>query len=242
MIDDRRTLLFDIVRVGHVVRLVGAVEARADGSVGPSVEPDQARETLFGRRRQGVVGGAHISEHGAALRSGYFERVQDREERELGLIGRIGVPVGCALDAVPVDLAGVVDIAQPGHLGDFGVAVGDERVLPWRAEAAPESRELCCAEMLVAKHQHRMLGKGPRDPGEGRLVDRLRQVDAECLSAERLAERAQLRCIAHRLSSIRSGAHFTRHGLARLTNGKQPSNAAKCGARSRPSRARAACV
>ena len=62
-----------------------------------------------------------------------------------------------------------------------------------RAEAAAERGEFDGAEVLVAEHQHRMLGEGALDPGEGRVVERLGQVDAERLGAERLAERAELR-------------------------------------------------
>jgi hypothetical protein len=63
-------------------------------------------------------------------------------------------------------------------------------VLSRLSEAAPESSELGGTQPLVAEHQHRMLGEGLLCPGEGRIVERLRQVDAERLGAECFAERA----------------------------------------------------
>ena len=75
----------------------------------------------------------------------------------------------------------------------FLVPVADERVDARRAEPASEGGDIAGAEMLVAEHQHRMLGKGLLDPGESFVIE-LRQVDAERLGAERFAERAQLRC------------------------------------------------
>ena len=159
------------------------VEARAGGAVGAAVQPDETGEAVFHRLRQRVVGGAHIGEHRAALGRRDFERVQHREQRQHLLIGRIGVPVGRALDAVPVDVAVLVDIAQPRHFGMLLVAVADQRVDARRAEPPPESGDIAGVELLVAKHQHRMLGEGLLDPCEGRVVE-FRQIDAERLGAE----------------------------------------------------------
>src|SRR5207253_11485046 len=105
---------------------------------------------------------------------------------------RVGVPVGRALDPVPIDVAPFVDVAQPRHLGMLLVPVADERVDARRAEPASESGDVAGTEMLTAEHQHRMLCKSLMDPGKGSVIE-LRQVDAERLGAERLAEWAQLR-------------------------------------------------
>jgi hypothetical protein len=79
----------------------------------------------------------------------------------------------------------------------FSMAILDQRVPPRRAEAAPERREFPGAKVLLAEHQHRMLGKRMRDPIEFRFIERLRQIDAECLGSQRLAQRAKLWCVAH---------------------------------------------
>ena len=81
------------------------------------------------------------------------------------------MPIGGALDAVPIDAAIFVDIAQPRHLGIFLVAIADERMDARRAEAAAEGGDVAGAEMLVAEHQDRMLGEGLADPGEGGVVE-----------------------------------------------------------------------
>ena len=52
------------------------------------------------------------------------------------------------------------------------MAILDQRVLARRAEAAAERGEFGGAQVLVAEHQHRMLGKSLRDPGEGVVVER----------------------------------------------------------------------
>jgi hypothetical protein len=63
-----------------------------------------------------------------------------------------------------------------------------------RTEPAPKGGDIAGAEMLVAEDQHRMLGESLLDPCESRIVEGLRQVDAESLGAERFAKRAQFRC------------------------------------------------
>ena len=105
------------------------------------------------------------------------------------------MPVGRALDAEPVDVAVLVDIGQPRHLGKFGVAIVDQRMDFRPAEAAPESGKLGGAEILVTKHQHRVLGEGGLDPGERVGIERLRQIDADCLGSECLSERAKFACV-----------------------------------------------
>ena len=64
---------------------------------------------------------------------------------------------------------------------------------PRPTEAPAKGGKFGGAEVLVAEHQHRMLGEGALDPTESRVVQRPRQVDAEGFGAERLAERAQFR-------------------------------------------------
>ena len=51
------------------------------------------------------------------------------------------------------------------------MAILDQRVGTRRAEAAAEGGELGRAQVLVAEHQHRMLGKGTLDPGEGAFLE-----------------------------------------------------------------------
>src|ERR1700730_10912880 len=109
-------------------------------------------------------------------------------------MGRIGMPVGGAFDTVPIDVAVRVDIAQPRDFGMLLVAVTDERMDARRAEPAPEAGDIAGTEMLIAEDQHRMLGKVLVDPCESRIVEGLRQVDAESLGAEGFAEWAQFRC------------------------------------------------
>ena len=77
------------------------------------------------------------------------------------------------------------------------VAVLDQRMGTRRAETAAECGELGRAQVLAPEHQHRMVSEGPLDPGEGALLERLRQVDAEDLGPQRGAERAELRCLGH---------------------------------------------
>jgi hypothetical protein len=73
----------------------------------------------------------------------------------------------------------------------LGVAVLDQRVLAGGAELPAERRELSGAEVLVAEHQHRMLGERLADPGGSRGVERSRQIDAEGLGAEIFAQRTE---------------------------------------------------
>jgi len=81
-------------------------------------------------------------------------------ERRHRLIGRVGVPIRRALDPVPVDLAVLLDIGQPRDFRVFGVAVFDERMDPRPTEAPAKGGKFGGAEVLVAEHQHRMLGEG----------------------------------------------------------------------------------
>ena len=193
MVDDRRATLLGVFLVSPAHLLFGVVEPRAGGAVGAAVQPDKALEAILHRRRQCVIGGAHIGKHRAALARRHLQRVQHGEQRRHLLIGRIGMPIGGALDAVPIDVAVRVDIAQPRDFGMLLVTIADERVDARCAEPAPKGGDIAGAEMLVAEDQHRMLGKSLVDPGEGRVV-KSRQVDAESLGAERFAERTQFRC------------------------------------------------
>ena len=110
------------------------------------------------------------------------------------------MPIGGALDPVPIDIAGIINIAQPRDLGHAGIAVLDQRVHPRRAEAPAERGQCLSGEMLLAEHQHGVLSKDARDPGKGGIVER-GQIDADGFGAERLAKRAELRCIGHGRSS-----------------------------------------
>src|SRR5258707_5668368 len=101
------------------------------------------------------------------------------------------MPVSGALDAEPVDVAVLVDVGQPRHLGIFGMAVIDQRVDFRCPETAPERREFAGAEILVAKDQHRVLRERTLDPGESLGIERLRQIEADSLGAKRLLERTK---------------------------------------------------
>ena len=148
-----------ILLLGHA--LVVAIQALAGGTGAAAVQAGEAGQKLFPRLGQRLVGGAHVGEHGAALLRGHLLRVQHGQQRQRVLEGRIGVPVGGALDAVPVDLARLLHVGQPGDFRTLGVAILDQRVGTRRAEAAAEGGELGRAQVLVPEHQHRMLGKGP---------------------------------------------------------------------------------
>ena len=139
------------VTAGHgtsVILLVGralvvavqplAGRARRCGRAAP-VRPDSSCFLASGKR---VVGGAHVGEHRAAFLRRHLLRVQHGQQRQRVLVGRVGVPVGGALDAVPVDLARLLDIGQPGDFRIIGMAILDQRVRARRAEAAAEGGEL----------------------------------------------------------------------------------------------------
>src|SRR6266566_3007034 len=127
--------------------------------------------------------------------------MQDSQTRRHLLIWRVGMPVGRALDPEPVDIAFLVDIGKPRHFGKFGMAVIDQRMELRPAETASKGRQLSGAEILLTKYQYRVLREGILDPGEGLRIQRLRQVDAECLGAERLTERTKFAC-DHRRSLL----------------------------------------
>jgi hypothetical protein len=82
------------------------------------------------------------------------------------------------------------------------VAILDQRVGARRAEAAAEGGELERTQVLIPKDQHRMLGKGRLDRGEGVCLEWLRQIDPENLGSQRCAEGTKLRCLCHDRSSI----------------------------------------
>src|SRR5438552_15390833 len=82
------------------------------------------------------------------------------------------------------------------------VAILGRRVGARRAEAAAEGGELGRAQVLIPEDQHRMLGKGRLDPGEGACLEWLRQIDPEGLGSQRWAEGTKLRCLVHRRSSL----------------------------------------
>jgi hypothetical protein len=128
--------------------------------------------------------------------------VQYRQQRQRALERRVGVPVGGALDAVPVDLARLLHVRQPGHFGTIDVAILDQRVGSRRAEAAAEPGEGRRAQVLVSEDEHGMLGESRPDSVEGVRLERLREVDPEDLGSQRGAEGAKLRHLCHGRSSI----------------------------------------
>jgi hypothetical protein len=160
--NDRRPPHVAIRLVGHAFFV--AVQLLAGGTDTAAVLGGQTFELLLACLRQGVIRGAHIGEHRAALFRRHFLRVQDGEQRQVVLVRGVGVPVGGALDAVPVDLAVLFDVGEPGDLRAIRMAVLDERMLARCAETAAERGKLGRAEVLVAEHQHRIFREGAHDP------------------------------------------------------------------------------
>src|SRR4029453_10003342 len=103
----------------------------------------------------------------------------------------VGVPVGRALDAKPVDVAVLGDVGQPRHLGVLGVTIVDQRVKLWPPEAAPERSELTGPQILLGEHQDGMRRERLFDPGQGFGIQRPRQIDAKRLSSERALDRTK---------------------------------------------------
>ena len=97
--------------------------------------------------------------------------MQHGEQRRHLFISRVGVPVGRALYPVPVDVALRVHIAQPRHFGMLLVAITDKRMNARSAEPASEGGDVAGAEVLVAEHQHWMLGKRLLDPVESWIIE-----------------------------------------------------------------------
>src|SRR4051794_40378810 len=94
----------------------------------------------------------------------------------------------------PISATAQVTIHSSWNLGKFGVAIVDQRMDFWPAEAAPERCKLAGAEILVAKHQHRVLSEGGLDPGECLSIERLRKIDPDCLGSKSWSERAKFAC------------------------------------------------
>ena len=102
------------------------------------------------------------------------------------------MPVGGALDAVPIDPAILFDVGQPGHFRVFAVPVFQERVLAGRAEPAAERGDIRGLEFLAAEHKNGVFGEGALDPGKGRVIE-TGQIDPERLGPEGFAEWTQMR-------------------------------------------------
>ena len=134
--DDRGPGLFGVFLFGRA--LVVAVQALAGRSVAAAVQPDETGQPLLHRLGQRVIGGRILANIVPPLRRRHFERVQHREQRQFLFIGRVGVPIGGALDPVPVDLAVLLDIGQPRDFRVFGMAVFDQRMLARHAETPPK--------------------------------------------------------------------------------------------------------
>jgi hypothetical protein len=81
------------------------------------------------------------------------------------------VPVGGALDAVPVYLAIGFDIGKPRNFRVILMAIFHQGVLARDAETTAEGGNITGAEILLAKDQYRMLGERAPDPGEGLVVE-----------------------------------------------------------------------
>jgi hypothetical protein len=125
--------------------------------------------------------------------------MQDRQPWRFVLVRRVGVPVGGALDAEPVDVAVLVDVGQPRHVRILGMAIVDERVTLRLAEAAPEGRQLAGPQVLLAEHQHGMARERALDPGQAFGVQRPGDVNIERLGGERSVDRTKPRSASHLL-------------------------------------------
>src|ERR1700693_6237014 len=106
------------------------------------------------------------------------------------------MPVGGALDGVPVDLTVLLDIGQPRDFRVLPVTVLRQRMHPRRAETAAEGGNIGGAALLIAGPQDGVCGEGALDPGEGPVVE-ARQIDTERFRTECLAERTNLRRTGH---------------------------------------------
>ncbi len=166
MARDRRPSFFLVLLVGR--SLVATIKPVAGGTALSAVQRRHRRELTLTLLRQTRVGGAHVREQSTAFLGGNLPGMQDREQRQFILEGRIGVPVRGSSDAEPVDLAVGIDVGDPGDVFIVGVPVLDQRVLTRDAKDAAKCGELVRAEILVAEDQDRMVGEGLLDPGDGR--------------------------------------------------------------------------
>ena len=123
--DDGRPRFFGIFAIDPLVG-VALVQPDAGWAVVATVQSEHGGQPLLHLAGERIVRGAHIGEHRPALRGRHFLRVQHREPRWFVLVRRVGVPVGGALHAEPVDLSVLVDIGQPRHFRILGVAIVDE--------------------------------------------------------------------------------------------------------------------
>src|SRR5258705_13645089 len=173
------------------------------GPSGRPCNPDHAGEPLLHVPGQRVIGGPHVGEHRPALPGRAFLGMQDCEPRRLVFVRRVGVPIGCALDAKPIDVAVLVDIGQPRHFWILGVTIVDQRVKLRLAKAASERRQLARPQILLAEYQDGMIREGLFDPGQGSRIQRPRQVNAQRFSRERAVDRPKRRCLSYRLLLLR---------------------------------------
>ncbi len=201
VLDHRRPCFLGIFAVEILLR-VAFIEPHAVRAVVAAMQPGHPGEPLLHRLRQRVIGGAHIGEHRPALGRRHFLGVQDRQARRHLLVRAVGMPIGRPLDAEPVDLAVFVDVGEPRHLGVLNMAIIDQRMDFGLAEEPAERGELGRAEVLLAEHQHRMLGESVFDPGQRLGVRRLRQVEPERFGAERMPKRTNLARAGHGVSSV----------------------------------------
>ena len=107
-------------------------------------------------------------------------------------------------DAAEVDaLVRLLDDRQ--HQRAFGQAL-DQRVLGRLAEALGQRQELLRRKLLIAKKDHDMLEQGDAQLLDRVVVERLGEIDAEDLGAERAGER----------SDLQTGPGHQRHGRSPL--------------------------
>ena len=124
MARNRRPPFFLVLLVGGP--LVATIKPVAGGTALSAVQRRHRRELTLTRLRQARVGGAHVGEECAAFRGRNLLGMQDREQRQFILEGRIGVPVGGPFDAEPVNLAVGIDVGDPGNVLIVGVTVLDQ--------------------------------------------------------------------------------------------------------------------
>ena len=167
-------------------------------------------------------------------RDGYGHPLDPGRQGVAGIHGRSAGSTGMAAaslatlsgdrfvrDWTPVEetrLARLLHVGQPGNFRTIDVAILGQRVGARHAEAAAEGGELGRAQVLIPEDQHRMLGEGSVDLGEGVCLEWLRQIDPEDLGSQRCAEGAKLRCLCHgrllhsrRLVPAPPGAHGLAH-------------------------------
>jgi hypothetical protein len=140
-------------------------------------------------RRQAVPGRVLVGEQRVAADGRQLLRVQHRAQARRFLVRQVGMPQVAGV-AQADRLAVFADVRNDQHLGLFGQLELAQHVDLQGAEAAAERHLLGGRDALVAEHQHVIIEMGAVDAREIGVAERLRQVEAHDLGAERGIEGA----------------------------------------------------